>query len=101
MSLYDWERCTHEGIGQPGCSTCDPSKDRCMARAVSADNKDLRAEGGTLMVDAIWHVFVWAALFSSAMWHLESNRRISIALEHLKKATARLDELEQRERDRS
>jgi hypothetical protein len=42
--LYDWERCSHEGIGQPGCPTCDPNKDRCMARAVRADNKELRVK---------------------------------------------------------
>lgn len=32
-AVYGWERCTHEGIGLPGCPTCDPSKDRCIARA--------------------------------------------------------------------
>ena len=30
---YDWARCTHEGIGLPGCPTCDPDKHRCLARA--------------------------------------------------------------------
>lgn len=31
--MYAWERCTHEGIGRPGCPTCDPDKHRCLARA--------------------------------------------------------------------
>lgn len=30
--LYGWERCSHEGIGKPGCSTCDPDKSRCVAK---------------------------------------------------------------------
>lgn len=21
---FDWDRCDHEGIGKPGCETCDP-----------------------------------------------------------------------------
>jgi hypothetical protein len=29
---YDWERCTHESIGLPGCPTCDPDKHRVAAR---------------------------------------------------------------------
>lgn len=31
--LYSWGRCSHVGIGQPGCPVCDPSKSRCVARA--------------------------------------------------------------------
>ena len=30
--IYDWTRCTHEDIGQPGCPTCDPDKHRVVAR---------------------------------------------------------------------
>lgn len=44
MSIYDWKRCTHEGIGQPGCPTCDPDHDRVMIRAQRLDNAALRAE---------------------------------------------------------
>ena len=49
MSIYDWERCTHEGIGQPGCPTCDPDKQRVSARyeqrlaALRAEVTSLRA----------------------------------------------------------
>lgn len=31
--FFGWERCTHEGIGKPGCITCDPDRARCAARA--------------------------------------------------------------------
>lgn len=30
--LYGWERCTHEGIGLPGCRVCDPVKSRVAER---------------------------------------------------------------------
>lgn len=30
---FAWDRCTHEGIGQLGCSVCDPDKSRCLRRA--------------------------------------------------------------------
>ena len=30
---FAWDRCDHSGIGQPGCSTCDPDKSRCLQRA--------------------------------------------------------------------
>lgn len=52
--MYDWGRCDHSGIGQPGCPTCDPNKDRCMARAVSADNKYIRAENARLRAAIEW-----------------------------------------------
>ena len=31
-SLYGWGVCTHEGIGQPGCNTCDPDRHRVAGR---------------------------------------------------------------------
>jgi len=31
-ALFGWDRCTHEGIGQPGCRTCDPQKLRVYDR---------------------------------------------------------------------
>lgn len=33
MNIYDWDRCDHAGIGQPGCQTCDPDKERVLLRA--------------------------------------------------------------------
>lgn len=52
MSIYDWERCTHEGIGQPGCPTCDPDHDRVMIRA----QRQFRAEGAaaTAFLADLW-----------------------------------------------
>lgn len=42
--MFAWERCTHEGIGQPGCPICDPDKSRVMLRAVWLDKRDVRAD---------------------------------------------------------
>lgn len=40
---FAWDRCDHSGIGQPGCPTCDPDKDRCLQRRgylAYVENKD-------------------------------------------------------------
>lgn len=42
--MFAWERCTHDGIGQPGCPVCDPDKSRVMLRAVWLDKRDARAD---------------------------------------------------------
>ncbi len=30
--IWGWEHCSHEGIGMPGCRTCDPIKPSVAAR---------------------------------------------------------------------
>lgn len=46
--MYGWDRCTHEGIGMPGCRTCDPDKFRVAERYelllsfVEAERDDVR-----------------------------------------------------------
>ncbi len=40
---YNWDRCTHEGIGLPGCPTCDPDKNRCLERAEFLHERELAA----------------------------------------------------------
>lgn len=32
-ALYAYEHCSHQGIGMPGCPTCDPDRRRVAARA--------------------------------------------------------------------
>ncbi len=32
LELFGWDRCAHDGIGLPGCRTCDPDKGRVFAR---------------------------------------------------------------------
>lgn len=32
VELYGWVRCSHEGIGKPGCRICDPDKARVANR---------------------------------------------------------------------
>lgn len=45
-AMYGWSRCTHRGIGQPGCPMCDPDRDRVAARATFVARRGLytRAE---------------------------------------------------------
>ena len=67
--LYGWDRCTHEGIGQIGCPTCDPDKGRVILRLRRQDNIELRAEVAKLRaalrkVDAIRDSIVGTQTFN-------------------------------------
>jgi hypothetical protein len=46
--IYDWERCDHRFIGEPGCPTCDPDAGRVMIRSLRLDNRDLRVQRDAL-----------------------------------------------------
>lgn len=41
--LYGWDRCSHEGIGMPGCGICDPVCSRRIARAVWVEREECAA----------------------------------------------------------
>lgn len=30
--MFGWRRCSHEGIGLPGCRICDPDEERVASR---------------------------------------------------------------------
>lgn len=46
-TIYDWEYCDHQGIGQPGCPICDCDPGRKILREVAVLHKgvaELRAD---------------------------------------------------------
>jgi hypothetical protein len=118
-SVFDWETCDHQGIGQPGCFTCDPEPRRVIARlqerlaAEKAAHEEerkawertdqqwadrLREENNswkTREVALLREVSVWKAEHAKAHgdW-LETRKKVDAALKERDDLRAQRDALE-------
>ncbi len=76
--LYGWERCTHAGIGKPGCRTCDPDKGRVAARYEWLLQRETEMLHATIKDLARRHA--WAMSLYSAFQKLE--KEVVAQIEH-------------------
>jgi hypothetical protein len=76
--MYGWERCTHEGIGQPGCRTCDPDKVRVSNRYEWLLKRETAVLNATITDLARRHA--WAMALYSAFKKI--GREVDARIEH-------------------
>ena len=77
-ALWGWDRCTHEGIGQPGCRTCDPMKLRVFDRYEFLIERSQMLLNATLTDLARRHA--WAMSLYTAFKKI--GKEIDVRIEH-------------------
>lgn len=83
--LFGWVRCTHEGIGLPGCPICDPDPLRVLVRSMMLDNDDLRAA----LAAAEARVKELEAAERTPAYVADLRRRIDVALDETQRTIKR------------